>query len=72
MHVSDTIDCNGLSPAPTLLRIMQALVGREDTDLPLNVLVGSQCNCEHLAVSLGQLANEVHLASDARQFATIN
>ena len=29
MQVSNTIDCNGLSPAPTLLRIMQAL-GIED------------------------------------------
>ncbi|WP_430473581.1 hypothetical protein ACQ0MK_16800 [Thalassospira lucentensis] len=72
MQVSDTIDCNGLSPAPTVLRIMQALVGRTDTDLPLNVLVGAECNCKHLAVSLGELADDVHLASDVRQFATIN
>ncbi|WP_152630732.1 hypothetical protein [Thalassospira sp. HJ] len=72
MQVSNTIDCNGLSPAPTLLRIMQALVGREDSASPLNVLVGADCNCERLADSLGELAEEVQLASDAKQFARIN
>lgn len=72
MQVSNTIDCNGLSPAPTLLRIMQALVGREDGASPLNVLVGSDCNCERLADSLGPLAEEVQLASDAKQFAAVN
>ncbi|HAI30539.1 MAG TPA: hypothetical protein DCM48_13555 [Thalassospira sp.] len=72
MQVSNTIDCNGLSPAPTLLRIMQALVGREDGASPLNVLVGSDCNCERLADSLGPLADEVQLASDAKQFAAVN
>jgi len=72
MQVSNTIDCNGLSPAPTLLRIMQALVGREDSTSPLNVLVGADCNCESLAVSLGPLAQDVQLASDAKQFAAVN
>jgi len=72
MQVSNTIDCNGLSPAPTLLRIMQALVGREDNTSRLNVLVGTECNCESLSDSLGPLAKEVQLASDAKQFAAVN
>ncbi|MCC9621359.1 hypothetical protein LPB41_06590 [Thalassospira sp. MA62] len=68
MQVSDTIDCNGLSAAPTLLRIKQALTGREDTDLPLNVLVGEDCDCEGLAGCLGHHAGDVLIASDADQF----
>ena len=67
MHLSNPIDCNGLSPAPTVLRIKQALVGLPDDELPLNVLIGSECDCEHLASSLGALAGDVHLASDIRQ-----
>lgn len=59
MHVSNTIDCNGLSPAPTVLRIKQALIWLPDDDLPLNVLVDSECDCEHLADSLGKLADDV-------------
>ncbi|WP_156111715.1 hypothetical protein [Thalassospira australica] len=72
MQVSNTIDCNGLSPAPTLLRIMQALVGRDDCGAPLNVLVGSDCNCDRLAASLGPLAGDVQLSHNIRQFASIN
>lgn len=64
MHVSNTLDCNGLPAAPTILRIKQALIGRSGGDLPLNVLVGSDCDCEDLASSLGSLAEDVHLASD--------
>jgi|TARA_R110000782_G_scaffold104690_3_gene192471 hypothetical protein len=72
MQDSNTIDCNGLSPAPTVLRIMQALIGRKDSNVPLNVLVGSDCDCARLSVSLGDLADDVQLASNLRQFATIN
>lgn len=72
MQASNTIDCNGLSPAPTLLRIMQALVGRENSVSPLNVLVGSDCNCDHLTDSLGPLAGNVQLSSNITQFAAIN
>tara|TARA_R110002049_G_scaffold52872_7_gene147628 strand:+ start:5828 stop:5983 length:156 start_codon:yes stop_codon:yes gene_type:complete len=51
---------------------MQALIGRKDSNVPLNVLVGSDCDCARLSVSLGELADDVQLASNLRQFATIN
>jgi hypothetical protein len=63
MQVSNTVDCNGLSPAPTILRIKQALVGLQDGELPLNVLVDSDCDCENLADSLGSLASDVQWAT---------
>lgn len=65
MQVSNAIDCNGLSVAPTLLRIKQALIGRSGKGLPLNILVGADFDRDHLAVSLGDLAGDVRLVTRA-------
>ena len=67
MHVSNTINCNGLSTAPTVLRIKQALTGLSDDNLPLGVLVDSECDCTRVVSSLGPLAGDVCLASDLGQ-----
>lgn len=67
MHVSNTINCSGLSTAPTVLRIKQALIGVPDEKLPLGVLVDSECDCARLVSSLGSTAGDVYLASDVRQ-----
>ncbi|WP_172328725.1 hypothetical protein [Mangrovicoccus sp. HB161399] len=37
------IDCRGLSAPLTVLRIKQAMVGRSDCGLPLDVLVDRSC-----------------------------
>ncbi|GKX33602.1 MAG: hypothetical protein MnENMB40S_12200 [Rhizobiaceae bacterium MnEN-MB40S] len=67
MHVSNTINCSGLSTAPTVLRIKQALIGLPDSKLPLSVLVDTACDCARLVSSLGAMAGDVYLASDVRQ-----
>lgn len=66
MHLSNTINCSGLTAAPTVLRIKQALVGLSQDRLPLNVLVDTECDCKHLERSLGLLAGDVQLSSDMR------
>ncbi len=38
------IDCRGLSAPLTVLRIKQAMVGRSDGGLPLDVLVDGACS----------------------------
>ncbi|MEG3619079.1 hypothetical protein V5T82_11485 [Magnetovibrio sp. PR-2] len=68
MHVTNTIDCNGLSPATTILRIKQALIARPEDDLPLNVLIDSNCDCDDLADSLGDLAEDVTLTAGSDAF----
>lgn len=68
MHVPSTIDCHGLSPATTILRIKQALVSLPDEGLPLTVLVDSNCDCDDLEVSLGALAEDVELAAGSDEF----
>ena len=67
MHVSNTINCNGLSTAPIVLRIKQALTALSDDNLPLGVLVDSECDCTRVVSSLGPLAGDVYLASDVGQ-----
>lgn len=59
MKLTNTIDCNGLSPAPTILRIKQALTGREKSKLPLHFVVDSGCDQARLMSSLGKLARHV-------------
>jgi hypothetical protein len=61
MHVSQTLDCNGLSNAPTVLRIKQALVDQPDDKLPIGVLVGPDCDIDRISSSLGDLADDIHL-----------
>jgi hypothetical protein len=61
MSVSTIIDCNGLSDAPTVLRIKQALIGLENKNLPLGVLLDDGCDCDRIEQSLGSLASDVRL-----------
>lgn len=63
MEVTNAIDCNGLSAAPTLLRIKQALVGRVDDALPLEFLVDADCDRDRLRRSLGRQGRAVRLVS---------
>ncbi|KZM50805.1 hypothetical protein OA90_07280 [Labrenzia sp. OB1] len=63
MDVTNAIDCNGLSAAPTLLRIKQALVGLVDHALPLEILVDEGCDQERLRRSLGRHGGAVRLIS---------
>lgn len=65
MKLANAIDCNGLSPAPTVLRIKQALIGREKGMLPLNILVDSGCDQAMLATSLGKLARDVRFVAQS-------
>ncbi|WP_172293319.1 hypothetical protein [Pseudoruegeria sp. HB172150] len=44
------IDCRGLSAPLTVLRIKQAVIGRSDVGLPLDVLVDRTC-CDGARVS---------------------
>lgn len=60
MQVSQTLDCNGLSEAPTVLRIKQALVGCDAGDL-FGVMVGPDCDRDRVTGSLGALASRIHL-----------
>lgn len=63
MKVSEKLNCNGLSVAPTVLRIKQALIGNVEKKLPLEILVGEDCDLEHLASSLGSLSKDVRLVA---------
>jgi hypothetical protein len=63
--VARAIDCSGLSAAPTVLRIKQALTGLSDEHLPLGVLLDSACDRDRIAQSLGAMAGDVHLATEA-------
>lgn len=52
-HLKTFIDCRGLSAPLTVLRIKQAMVGRSDVGLPLDVLIDSTCgDHEKVAASL--------------------
>jgi len=63
MEITNVIDCNGLSTAPTLLRIKQALVGLVDDALPLDILVDADCDRDRLRRSLGRQGGAVRLVS---------
>lgn len=66
MHVMPTLDCSGLSIAPAVLRIKQALVGRKDSEPRIGVLIGESCDLERIAGSLGPASDHVRLVSVAR------
>lgn len=59
MQGSHTLDCNGLSHAPTVLRIKQALVSKHAGSGRVGVLVDAECDRARLAASLGKLARRV-------------
>lgn len=67
MQILRTLDCSGLSTASAVLRIKQALVGRtEDNNSPIGVLIGSQCDHERIAGSLGPSAGRIRLMHSAK------
>jgi len=56
------LDCRGLSNALTVLRIKQAMIGRADCGLPIDVLVdGSCCDAERVSASLTGESTDVQL-----------
>jgi len=63
MKPLNAINCNGLSPAPTVLRIKQALIGRAKDARPLEILLDPACDRSKLAQSLGKLADHVRLVA---------
>ncbi|MEJ2409534.1 MAG: hypothetical protein P8Y58_01305 [Novosphingobium sp.] len=67
MYVSHTLDCSGLSNAPAVLRIKQALVGRKTGAPRIGVLVSEDCDMERIAGSLGSAVNQVRLLPATRQ-----
>lgn len=64
MNIQHTIDCDGLSIAPTILRIKQALTGRSSSELPLGVVISSECDKRRLEASLGDACDDIHLLSE--------
>ncbi|WP_102224424.1 hypothetical protein [Acidimangrovimonas sediminis] len=60
------IDCRGLSAPLTVLRIKQAVIGRSDCGLPLDVLVDETCcDCDRVAASLTGEATDLRLIHSA-------
>ncbi|ARE42310.1 hypothetical protein RGUI_4284 (plasmid) [Rhodovulum sp. P5] len=60
------IDCRGLSAPLTVLRIKQAVVGRRDCGLPLDVLVdGACCEPDRISASLTGESTDVRLLYSA-------
>jgi hypothetical protein len=63
MQATNAINCNGLSAAPILLRIKQALVGRVNDTSQLEILVDADCDRDRLRPSLGRYRDAVRLVS---------
>jgi len=60
------LDCRGLTPALTVLRIKQTVCSSQASDDPLNVILGAECEREHVSNALAELAERVrYVASDA-------
>jgi len=67
MNVSQTVNCTGLSAAPTVLRIKQALLRLSDRTSPLGVLVDADCDHKRLASCLGDRAGSVRFVPQAKR-----
>ena len=65
--ISNTLNCVGLSVAPTVLRIKQALTGMAEKSLPLKILVDEHFDHQRLSDSLGSQAGHVELVAHSRQ-----
>lgn len=60
MEASSVIlDCRGLTPALTVLRIKQAVCKSPAADAPLRVLLGAECTREHISTALPEVAGRV-------------
>jgi len=56
------MDCRGLSAPLTMLRIKQAMIGRADVSLPLEVVVDAGCcDADQIAESLTEEASDIRL-----------
>jgi diaminopimelate decarboxylase len=66
MEASSTIlDCRGLTPALTILRIKQAVCSSQASGAPLRVILGVDCEREHVSNALAELAERVrYVAAD--------
>lgn len=66
MHASsDTLDCRGLTPALTVLRIKQAVCATRFDDGPLPVILGAECSQENVSRALAELAMRVRYVSES-------
>jgi diaminopimelate decarboxylase len=65
------LDCRGLTPALTVLRIKQAVCSRQDSDVPLRVILAAECKREQVSNALAELAARVRyvLPEDGDRFA---
>ncbi|WP_320069444.1 hypothetical protein [Micromonospora sp. RTGN7] len=55
----DVLDCRGLSPALTVMRIKQAVSAGPDGDGPLEVILGDGCNQKRISGALAGAAERV-------------
>lgn len=53
------LDCRGLTPALTILRIKQAASSQSTADATVRVILGEDCTRDHVAESLGAAADRV-------------
>lgn len=63
-YVNSAIDCRGLDPALTVLRIKQAIHSTPQHALPLRVRLGEDCARDAVATGLRALACDVRLVSE--------
>ncbi|MGI8666140.1 MAG: diaminopimelate decarboxylase [Jatrophihabitans sp.] len=56
---SATLDCRGLTPALTVLRIKQAVCASQASDPPLRVILGTECEWEQVCYALAEVAERV-------------
>jgi len=67
MEAAPTIlDCRGLTPTLTVLRIKQTICSGQASDVPLHVILGTECEQEHVSNALAELTERVrYVAPDA-------
>ncbi len=67
------IDCRGLSAPLTVLRIKQAVVGRSDCGLPLDVLVDRACgDAARISACLTGESTDIRLIHAAPEMAALS
>ena len=64
MKISGKLNCIGLSMAPTILRIKQAMVDKAERKAPLEILVSTECDLDRLKASLGKLSKDVRVFAE--------
>lgn len=61
---STTLDCRGLTPALTVLRIKQAISCGGDAPGTLRVILAAECHRDHVAGALGEMADRLRYADE--------